>query len=1055
MSTVIDKTSAARFGGRGVAMFWRFVWKEFRMLRGLWLAVAVMGLLVQCAERTLLPYSADLAITLFSTGIAAAVLFAVGAAATTFSVEHEDETYELLARLPAMWWPVFAGKTLVTATSALLLALVLSFSGFLPGAQSLSSHDAAALCGMLGFGIVEALAWGTLFSLLIKRPLLAAIVTLVVGAVTVNMVVTYSSEYGAASLRPESYVKALPLRLAIVVAVFAASIFAARKWLIAGRQSNSALAPGIRTRIARYWPSAIGLLRRRKKVAAGETRPRMLPRLLWQTWRENRKLLCVPVLLGFFLFAGVGAAIGLSHPQGDAPGLGIWSTLLFIPALYGAIAFYADQRPGNVRFLAEHAARPRQVWLARNCVWLGTLVAIWTVLMILGALWVLARLGFSYRHFIEEYLDRNQFEYPNTPSTLYETAEALFAILRGASLTFFGMLVAYSIGQFCSMAVRSEILAAFLSLLLSVVVAGWVFVVFFWQLSAWLFLMPLFVGFVLATWLRAPDWVAGRNSLRTWMKPAAAVIVPIVLIGLLLPARRLGQLAPTLARETAVVHDAIAGKLSTFQADNTPEARATAQMYVSAAERLASGITLPNLLERWEKPQYMDNNSTVVGGPGGLAGEIDPKKIPTDEIQSFLAAKEKLGKMFRDAQQAMVDQAVAASNRPSCRFELHLQSTKPANSNEVPGRFLRTAGDRHSYLVMSCPLYAKLEGLLDSMVMDDSLDHALAGLRMSAHLRSGQPSAVFIDQLDHEDRILQLIGDWAGQKKRTKVELQDALAKLTDAFQFSPGLESTLLADHLLVRDVITGKETPVIFTQTPTPLRDQLAFIANELPWERKRALAALDRITLRNIREIDGLTDHLNNPAPQEVGVSYIRRWLRPEYGGLPELWELEEPAAVTSYLASMEYKARVDFSQLSRACCDNEAYRQATLVQIGLATYRLDHKKYPPRLADLVPQYLAQLPLDPYSRQSFGYEPAGLNLPLEWWNGSRSSLTEPHSPLFWSVGPGDVRLKQLNRTTYQAADESMPDGEAREKQEPIYQFRPDQSWWGDELLVFLLPK
>jgi len=73
------------------------MWKEFRMLRGLWLAVVVLGFMVQCAARPLPPAS-DLPTIVLAIGWSAAVLYAAGAAATMFSVEHEEETYGFCRR---------------------------------------------------------------------------------------------------------------------------------------------------------------------------------------------------------------------------------------------------------------------------------------------------------------------------------------------------------------------------------------------------------------------------------------------------------------------------------------------------------------------------------------------------------------------------------------------------------------------------------------------------------------------------------------------------------------------------------------------------------------------------------------------------------------------------------------------------------------------------------------------------------------------------------------------------------------------------------------------
>src|SRR5262245_34424868 len=88
----------------------RFVWKEYRALRGLWIAVLILGLFVQWFSGVVLPRHLDFATMFFSIALASAALYAAGAAATTFAVENEDETYAFLSGLPTTWLPVYLGK---------------------------------------------------------------------------------------------------------------------------------------------------------------------------------------------------------------------------------------------------------------------------------------------------------------------------------------------------------------------------------------------------------------------------------------------------------------------------------------------------------------------------------------------------------------------------------------------------------------------------------------------------------------------------------------------------------------------------------------------------------------------------------------------------------------------------------------------------------------------------------------------------------------------------------------------------------------------------------
>ena len=58
--------------------------------------------------------------------------------------------------------------------------------------------------------------------------------------------------------------------------------------------------------------------------------------------------------------------------------------------------------------------------------------------------------------------------------------------------------------------------------------------------------------------------------------------------------------------------------------------------------------------------------------------------------------------------------------------------------------------------------------------------------------------------------------------------------------------------------------------------------------------------------------------------------------------------------------------------------EADRRAAMLALALEAYKLEHKKLPASLDDLVDKYFETLPLDPYSGQKFVYLPDGIPAP-----------------------------------------------------------------------------
>lgn len=990
----------------------RFLWKEYRMLRGLWLAVLVLGLLVDWLLSALLSQPADFPTVRFCVALAAATLYAAGAAAVLFSVEHEEQTYDFLRGLPATWRPLFAGKLLIATISAVALAVVLAILGFLPGRFQLpSTLDLQYAASVLGVAIFEAVAWGTLCSLIFKRPLAAAMATLVVGSLVTSTAVDAMNTAALPLSDPAAYATAIPLRLAIVITVLGLSVAVARRWLGVGifvprtstRDSTKYLTR-VRARIgARRTNYAIRFHRTRRFAT--------ILRLIWQTWRESWKFLVLPVTL-----AAACLAIGLSG--GWVRGIAKQTDIFFpvaacslicclaaSPALLGALTFTADQRRGGVRFLAEHAASPRFVWLSRQIVWLGMLVLLTAVVIIAAAMLI--------TNFVHANLREYQQMHDDFGPSIYDAREIRNDIATGVyagttAMTFAccGALAAYAIGQFCSMLLKSEIVSAFTSLVLAVVLIAWVLILVAWGLSSWMFVLPLAIAFLSATWLRAPYWVVGRNSWRTWVLPASAITGTIAVFAIMLPQIRLNQVrsVPSPLRvRTSPMTTPTESALFTKQHDK--EAAATAEMYVKAANLLTAPIAL-SPLESWAKPEF------AYDGPNSES-TIDEKKIPADQLSQFHTAEQKLLDLQSKQRAAALKLALEASQRPTCQFKFPLSLSQDA---------LRYAYNITLRLEPS-QTYEALNRLLQSLIstptVDSPLEQILAALRMNRHMAMNQPAAIVVRQLRSERQILAEIAKTMAAKDRTNAERRTAIEKLQAFYQRNPVLDQTFVAELYAIRDVINGKEPPLILASKPIANDSYFAFTANELPWERERALLALDLITDQNRQNALDLKNALAQTAERNGGAQVLRAWYRPIWQ--PAMWLTQQPAAATSYLVSMEYQLRVPVNELFLEYCHTITVERATLLQIALAMYRADHKEYPPTLEALVPDYLKDLSLDPCNGQPFQYRPTGFDNKLLWDAATAGVGVPAHTALLWSAGPDNLQIRERVTTNTNDAAET----------------------------------
>jgi hypothetical protein len=994
----------------------RFAWKEYRTLRGLWLAVLVLGVLVQLVLMLLAAPGADVPAITFAAAWGAAVLYAIGAAAILFSVEHEDGTYDFLAGLPTRWLPLYLGKLCVAAASAVAAALVLMLAGWvIAGGRWPALQNFGEILGLLGFGVLEALAWGTLFSLLLKRPLVAVLWTIVVSAVAVHWAVITASSSTVASMVLMSYSEAIPLRLAIVALVFVASAVAARRWLAADRaqtapkgdlESTAATAA-----LPVEWPRAKPQLNTSRRYSHGS----MLIRLLWQSCRDSWKMLLMPFLAAALLYAGI---LGIGGPFLGAF-LVAWVAAplaLFLPSLYGALAFGADQRRANYRFLAEHAARPRYVWISRHTVWLGALVAIAVGLAIAGS--ISALVAFD-RHLSTNANDRIWMSMQISASSVaLELRQMVRFVGQSSLLAAFGILAAYGFGQLCSMLLRSEILAVFLAIILSVVLSAWAAVVAVWDLSVWAFLLPLFIGTMAATWLRAPDWLVDRNSWRAWWKPALAVVLPIVFAGLYLPVAR--EIPAKAFQDVAgwLPTEVYKSKAEKVPSGDTPEARKTASMYEHAFETMFASPE-QNPVNHWNKPEYQSrvhydalSDTIEPDNSGELPGTIviDVAKIPADEQEAYQEALVALRAMREQNWHAGNEAIIEASHRPTCWFDVNWTATPVPIKRYAPFEIgdpqfkQREAAWRKShpnyYRLLYLPLY-----VLDSGLPPDGVEIQLAAVRMLSHLREGQPTDVTIRTLTVEGWVLEKIVNWASKKATPTDQIRAVLDGLQEYFASAP-LDPTasFAADDRIVRNVIRGKTQPLILAEPPIDNVYYLAYLANQLPWERRRALAALDMITMQNFRDAESLGQFIYGKNDYSYSTK-LQNWIqlnRDPFAVLPDDWLVQQPTAATSYLARFEYLARVRVRDLFQQVLETETARRATVVRLALLLYRRDHGEYPTTLSKLFPKYVRVLPTDPFmgNTQALSYALVGRNAHVSHYR--NDLIYDPgDTPLVWSAG------------------------------------------------------
>jgi hypothetical protein len=490
--------------------------------------LSLMAQLALLAFPHLTVYATD---NTFALALIFPALYAVACGATMFAAEREDGTYEFLRGLPVTARQILIGKlTFAVASATLLFALLWLIARNLSHGILPESRTHLKLWGLFGVAAIEGLAWGMFFSLLLQRPLMAAVLAIFAASLGMHLVIWSIGPFGrGAYLELSRYLAAVPYRAVIAAVVLAIDVLLADRWLPTSR-------------VARR-----GSFRRQTRLrAAAEVVDQMVPlppvrgavlgRLVWQTWRQSAWLMAV--------IAVVGTA-ALLLPYGEIVGIegGFWRFVVAVvtASLMGSCVFLADQERSRFRFFVEQGVRPRSIWFARELTWFCA-----------AAVWAFA-------------VDTLRFGWSPIVLSLHLT------------------ILPYAAGQLASMFVRSGILAGFIGVVLTAMIFGWALLMRRLDVS-WLWsVTPIPLVLLFATGLRAPDWIIERNTPRAWLRVGCALAVPAIALLIAVPLYRIYQIP---AVSPGFVPEEYARSIT-----STPDERATAELYRRASESLVFSRT--------------------------------------------------------------------------------------------------------------------------------------------------------------------------------------------------------------------------------------------------------------------------------------------------------------------------------------------------------------------------------------------------------------------------------------------------------------------------------
>ena len=468
-------------------IFWRVFWKEYRVQRAIWIAMAVLTVLLMLSVVEFIRspdgprWSAWIAVGLLG-------CYGLGCGAVLFAGEREAGTYEYQRALPSDARTVFAAKIAFALLSAAAMfamtgSLALWLNRAMPSAPRMTHEYLPVVPAMLGLWGAAAFLWATCFSLLSKRVVPAAIL-----GVT------------AASL-------SMPrLALLSVAPLVVADLWLGQRWFREHRERYARRGRAVEGPTAAVFSDRI----------RGPGRMAILGRLIWQQWRQSVWMMVVFCAAIIALASFPANVLLLSMPYSGFPKPLYLLALACVPLL-GVCAFLPDQWGRGYRFLADRGVPPRYVWLSRQVVALAPAAVVLPVL-----------LYFAYFLAPEEW----------SPATWQIIRHPRVAI----SYVFGYVVLSMAAGQLWSMFFRSGILAGLFSVLSAAVLAAWWGLMMFFGVN-WLWsVLPLPLAFLLATRLRTANWLLERNRPRAWLLPALVLVVPVVALLTAVPLYRIYQI---------------------------------------------------------------------------------------------------------------------------------------------------------------------------------------------------------------------------------------------------------------------------------------------------------------------------------------------------------------------------------------------------------------------------------------------------------------------------------------------------------------------------------
>ncbi|SIN99319.1 hypothetical protein SAMN05444166_1948 [Singulisphaera sp. GP187] len=420
-----------------------------------------------------------------------ATIYALVVASAAFAGEREAGTLGLLDALPVDRKTLWLSKTTFALASTLGLSLIMLALGYLGSADLQDLPGTTEFIGHYGTLLFESVAWGLLWSALLRNPMIAgALALFCIGEVS------YVASGGAKIEFISDSV--IPTRFLMGALALAASAIAIVWRPLAGWSSSRSLnedradLPADSARSIRSRP-------------ASPTRV-----LMWKATREGfliwlgASALCWGALAWMFQFNSA------SYADGMAAAFGVGAALVA-----GVGVFGGETAVGSQRFLLHMGVSPGPIWSRTMRAWaIGLTVTAFIILAMLSARWP----GWWNQPNLVGFFTR---QYDFSPLGFVAAIASVF----GLAAPFAN---AFAVGTLAGMVFRRRITAGMIAVIVWIATAPLQFgLAIMGMMPLWALLFtPITVVGISRAW--AGDWLDDRPGPARWLRLAGYLAVPSV-----------------------------------------------------------------------------------------------------------------------------------------------------------------------------------------------------------------------------------------------------------------------------------------------------------------------------------------------------------------------------------------------------------------------------------------------------------------------------------------------------------------------------------------------